>query len=221
MNIINKPRIATVLLVCVGISAGTLSWSALAIDIRVVGLFGNRALIEIDGKQHFLRVGQTSPEGVKLLESSSKGARVEHEGKRHTLGLSEHIASNFSEARQAEVNLVRGDYGHYFGSGAINGYPFDFMVDTGASSIAMNSQHAKRLGLKLERKNRGAASTAGGMVQTYQVMLNKVSVGGITHYNIPAAVIEGNYPEVILLGNSFLAKVEMTEQNGVMVLREK
>lgn len=221
MRAMKYSPIASILLVIIGISASSFSVSAWATNIRVVGLFDNRALLEIDGKQHFLKVGETSPEGIKLIKSSSKGAVVEYDGKRKPLDLSQHIASSFSEAQETEVNLLRGAHGHYFGRGAINGYPVDFMVDTGASSIAMNSQQAKRLGLKLDKKNRGTASTAGGIVQTHRVILNKVSVGGITHYNIPAAVVDGAYPEEILLGNSFLGKVQMTERNGVMVLREK
>ena len=194
---------------------------AMAVDIRVLGLFENRAMLKIDGKQHLLRIGQASPEGVKLIKSSSKQAVIEHEGKRTTVTLSQHIASSFTATESVEVNLLRGDHGHYFGSGTINGYPVDFMVDTGASSIAMNSQQAKRLGLRLNKKQRGRASTAGGMVNTYNVVFDKVTVGGITHYNIPGAVIEGLYPQTILLGNSFLNKVEMSERNGVMVLKEK
>ena len=119
---------------------GIIALPSLAVDIRVLGLFENRAMLKIDGKQHLLRTGQTSPEGVKLLKSSSKRAVIEHEGKRTTVKLSQHIASSFTAAESVEVNLLRGDHGHYFGSGTINGYPVDFMVDTGASSIAMNSQ---------------------------------------------------------------------------------
>ncbi len=194
---------------------------AMSADIRVVGLFESRAMLQINGVARLLRAGKTSPEGVKLISSTSQRAVIEHEGQRTTVTLSQHISSSFSAAKQTEVSLLRGAQGHYFGRGMINGYPVDFMVDTGATAIAMNSQQAKHLGLKLDKKNRGAASTAGGMVETYQVMLNKVSVGGITHHNIPAMVIDGAYPEHVLLGNSFLSKIEMEERNGVMILREK
>ncbi len=214
-------RLRTVAALLSYVCALLMTSPSMATDIRIVGLFNDRALLEVNGKQHLLRVGQTSPEGIKLVSSNSKQAVIEANGKRDKLGLSQHIAASFSKAEGAEVNLSRGPHGHYFGHGAINGYPVKFMVDTGATSIAMNLGDAKRLGVKIDRKNRAVASTAGGLVDTYSVVFNKVSIGGITRYKIKGAVIDGLYPENILLGNTFLSTIEMSEHNGVMILRER
>ncbi len=190
-------------------------------DIRVNGLFGGSAVLVINGKQRLLKKGQTSPEGVTLIESDSRQAVLEVDGRQMTLGLSDQISSSFKAAEVAEVRIPRADNGHYFVSGFINGRPVDFMVDTGATSIAMNLHHAEQLGVNFRRGNKGSASTAGGMVNTYHVPLDKLVIGNITLHQVDATVVIGDFPSQVLLGNSFLSRVEMTEEEGVMVLRTK
>lgn len=190
-------------------------------DVRVNGLFGGQAVLAINGKQRLLKQGQTSPEGVTLIESDSQKAVLEVDGQRFTLGLSEHISSHFQSAEIAEVRIPRAENGHYFVSGFINGRPVDFMVDTGATSIAMNLHHAEQLGVNFRRGRKGAASTAGGMVNAYHVPLEKLTIGNITLQQVEATVVIGDFPSQVLLGNSFLSRVEMSEAEGVMVLRTK
>lgn len=190
------------------------------IEIFVDGLFENRAVLTINGKRHLMKVGETT-DGVTLVSSDSRRAVVEANGRRQELLLSQHIAAHFSAASQAEVQIPKGLGGHYFTAGSINGYPVAFMVDTGATDIAMNMHQARRLGLDLKRGQPGKSNTAGGIVDTLQVVLAKVSVGSIIAHNIAATVVLGDHPTQILLGNSFLSKVEISEQSGVMMLRKK
>ncbi|WP_461517374.1 retropepsin-like aspartic protease family protein [Porticoccus sp.] len=190
-------------------------------DIRVNGLFGGSAVLVINGKQRLLKKGQTSPEGVTLIDSDSRQAVLKVDGKQVTLGLSDQISSRFKAAEVAEVRIPRADNGHYFVSGFINGRPVDFMVDTGATSIAMNLHHAESLGVNFRSGKKSAASTAGGMVNTYQVPLEKLVIGNITLHQVDATVVIGDFPSQVLLGNSFLSRVEMSEEEGVMVLRTK
>ncbi|MBL4782974.1 MAG: TIGR02281 family clan AA aspartic protease [Porticoccaceae bacterium] len=190
-------------------------------EIIASGLFKDKALLTIDGTPRLLRVGASSPEGVKLLSSNSRQASVLVEGQTLTLYLSQRISTAFKKPKYSEVKIPRASNGHYFTAGAINGRSAKFMVDTGATVIAMNRNEARRLGIDLRGASRGRSSTAGGMVETFRVVLNKVSVGNITLHNIPASVIDGDFPEHILLGNSFLSKVVMTEQAGVLVFRKK
>lgn len=190
-------------------------------EIRAIALFPGRAMLEIDGAQRLLKVGETSPEGVRLVASNSRRAELELDGKRVSLGLSQHVASHFSQAEYAEVRIPRDAQGHYFVGGDINGHPVEFMVDTGATRIAMNSRDADRLGLPWKSRPRGATSTAGGIVTSHELTLSKVSVGGITVREVPATVVIGEHPPHLLLGNSFLTKVEMAEDVGTLVLRQK
>lgn len=190
-------------------------------EIIANGLFANKAMLTIDGNPQFLKAGETSPEGVKLISSSSKEALIEVEGKPVTLKVSQRISSSFSVAERTEVKLPRGENGHFYARGAINGYPADLMVDTGATSVAMNLNHAKQFGIDVSKGKQSLASTAGGIVKTYMVTLQKVSVGGIVVHNVPAAVVESDFPAQILLGNSFLSQVDMREQAGVLILKKK
>ena len=190
-------------------------------EIIASGLFKDKALLTIDGNPHLLRVGASSPEGVTLLSSNSQQASVRVEGQTLTLRLSQRISTTFKKPKFTEVKIPRDRNGHYFTAGSINGRPAKFMVDTGATVIAMNINDARRLGIDLRQAKAGRSSTAGGMVETFRVVLDKVSVGNVTLHSIPASVIDGDFPEQILLGNSFLSKVEMTEQAGVLVFRKK
>ena len=190
-------------------------------EIIASGLFKDKALLTIDGKPRLLKIGASSPEGVKLLSSDSQQASILVEGQTLTLHLSQRISTAFKKPKFSEVKIPRGRNGHYFTAGAINGRPAKFMVDTGATVIAMNINEARRLGIDLRQAKKGMSSTAGGMVETFRVVLDKVSVGSVTLHRISASVIKGDFPEQILLGNSFLSKVEMTEQAGVLVFRKK
>lgn len=190
-------------------------------EIIASGLFKDKALLTINGTPRLLKVGETSPEGVTLRSSDSRQASVVVDGQVSTLLLSQRIASTFKKPALAEVIIPRSDNGHYFTAGYINGRPAKFMVDTGATAIAMNINEARRLGIDLRNAKSGMASTASGVVEILHVTLGKVSIGGITLHNIAASVVDGDYPEKILLGNSFLSKIEMTEQAGMLVFRKK
>lgn len=190
-------------------------------DVQVQGLFAGRAVLSINGETRMLKVGDTSPEGVVLLASSSKAAEVEINGQRRVLTLTRQISSTFSAAEKAEVRVPRGADSHYWVRGAINGRPVEMMIDTGATMVAMSSVEADRLGIDYSLGRRSSTQTAGGVVNTSVVILDKVSLGGIDARQVPASVLDGEFPRQILLGNSLLSQLEMQEESGVLVLRQK
>ncbi|SMF23303.1 aspartyl protease family protein [Alteromonadaceae bacterium Bs31] len=189
--------------------------------IEVKGLFSGSAVLLIDGKQRLLKKGKTSPEGVRLLEADSRQATVEVDGKQQTLRLSRRVGAEYSEPKYAEVRLPSGDFGHYVTSGRINASSVQFMVDTGASVIAISSQGASALGLSFRDGAPVQVATANGMVAGFQITLNSVSVGNLTLNNVTAVVIEGDSPNTILLGNSFLSRVNMRVEEGVLILQSR
>ena len=192
-----------------------------ATTIEVKGLFNGRAILVIDGQNRLLKAGETSPEGVLLVASNSKSAEVEINGERQTLTLSRRISTSFSAAKKAELRIPRAADSHYWVRGAINGHPVQMMVDTGATLVAMNSRDADRLGIDYQQGKRGRSATASGLVNNYIVQLDKVTLGTITVRQVPAAIIEGDFPVQILLGNSLLGRLEMQMESDVMVLRQK
>jgi aspartyl protease family protein len=192
-----------------------------AADIIVLGLFKNKAIVKIDGKQRTLKKGKKSPEGVTLISADSDVAILEVDGKEQEFKLGQHVGMSFTKKKKAEAKIMRVN-GMYGTTGFINGQPVYFLVDTGATWIAMNSNQARSLGINFRYTGkRDFVSTANGVVPVYRITLDKVRVGEIELTNVAAGVLEGNSPTKVLLGNSFLNRVEMQRQGQVMLVKQK
>jgi aspartyl protease family protein len=194
---------------------------ALALDIEVKMLAKDSALLQIDGKQRMLRKGATSPEGVLLVSADGKSAVIEVNGKRQSLSLTRRISTHFSASEKAAVRVSSSQGGHYVTPGRINGMPVDFMIDTGATIVAMNYLQAEALGIDYRAGKPIKVNTANGIAQAFQITLNSVSVGTIEIKQVRAAVSSTEFPQVILLGNSYLGKIDMRVDGGVLLLQAK
>ena len=117
-----------------------------------------------------------------------------------------------------EVVLERNRYGHYVTSGTINGQPVTFMLDTGATGVAIPDPVARRLGIRRGRPFQ--TRTANGISTSYAALLESVSVGDITLRGVEAAVAPGLGMEEILLGMSFLKHIEFTQRGNTLILRQ-
>ena len=190
-------------------------------DIQVQGLMEGRAVLTIEGNMHVLKEGDSSPEGVEVVEATSDFVIIEFEGASHELGLSARAGGTYEVPSPDAVIIPAGDNGHYFVQGLINGHPATMLVDTGASFIALNSAHAKAMNIDYKSGQPGMVTTASGVAEMYQITLNSVTIGQISLSQINAAVIEGGFPEEILLGNSFLSRVNMRQDGQTMVLESK
>lgn len=192
--------------------------------IQVMALFKDRAVVNIDGRQRTLEPGKPTPEGVVLIEADAKGAVVEIDGERRTLTLGDRISSRFTTPRDRDttVHVAPDGHGMYFINGSINGFQVRFLVDTGATHIALNADLARRLGLPYQLEGRrGVTATASGLVESYEVTLERVRVGDIELRNVAATVIDGPYPSEALLGMSFLGQLDMRREGGLLELRRK
>lgn len=212
------PAISLSLAVCLMVMNPALAES---VDIEVVGLFKNAAVVGINGQQRLLKVGQTSPEGVLLISADSEKAMVSIDGESRTLYLSRKIGSAFKQPQEVSVSILLNDAGQYAVGGSINGSPVRFLVDTGANIVAMNSVRAKWLGLDFERGKKQQVTTAAGVVSSYEVTLDTVRVGGISMSNVKAVVLPGDHPVDVLLGMTFLDRVILREEKGVLLLISK
>jgi len=191
-----------------------------ALEIEVVGLFKNAALVMIDGKQQLLKLGIQSPEGVELIQADSKGGIVEYNGDRIELSLSGKISTTFEKAINSTVRIV--EHNNQFQTpGSINSRSVNFVIDTGATTVAMNRNHAAALGVDYQRGQVLSVETAGGVVGGHRIQVDAMTVGGISVSNVEVVVLEGGYPSDILLGMSFLKYVEIQKSEGVMTLTSK
>lgn len=192
------------------------------VEVAVRGLMKDSAVVEINGKQRVLKVGVTSPEGITLVSADSRQAVLDIDGQQHVMGISKHHKGiNIVESEDMEFRIPRGNNGHFFTSGQINNRSANFVVDTGASAIAMSEVDAQRLGIQYLNGERITVSTAASSASGYRINLSSVTVGPITIYNVEAIVLPGSYPQVVLLGNSFLNRVDLQVDSGVLVLQAK
>ena len=116
------------------------------------------------------------------------------------------------------VVLERNRFGHYVTSGEINGQPVTFMLDTGATTVAVPAQIARRL--QLERGRAVQFHTANGLSRGYAARLDEVGVGGIVLRDVAAGITEGLQGEEVLLGMSFLKHIEFTQRGDTLTLRQ-
>ena len=191
------------------------------LEIDVVGLFKNAAMLTIQGKERLMKVGDQSEEGVLLVSADSQGAVIEVNGESMALDLSSRIASNFETPKETIVTILLNRSGQYKTRGAINGRSVELLVDTGANIVAMNSNTARQLGIQTNNGRAASVTTASGVTNSVLVTLDLVQVGNIKATNVSAVVMEGAYPVDILLGMTFLTNVEITESAGVMQLKGK
>ncbi|MET0049041.1 MAG: TIGR02281 family clan AA aspartic protease [Sedimenticola sp.] len=191
-------------------------------ELRVMALFPGKAMVKIDGRNQLLKAGQSSSEGVKLISATPQEAVIEVDGKRDTYTLGRAVGSSFVKPEKREVKISRSPNGAFMTVGSINGRMVDMMVDTGATVVAMSEREARRLSIpyKLEGKRAGV-QTASGYARSYAVSLDRVQVGGIQLHNVEAMVIQGNNPTQVLLGMSFLNRIEMEHQGNLLLLRSK
>ena len=196
-----------------------LSAAGHAVDINVIGLFPGKAVIVIDGGPiRTLSVGQKTAEGVTLLSSDRESATFDIGGQQKKLNIGQHRTSPASAQSSQSATLTADPRGHFVVEGQVNGGVVRFLVDTGATTIALSSADATRLGIDYRRGERGLVGTANGTTVAYRVKLDTVRVGDIVVNNIEAAVLEGNSMPFALLGMSFLNRMEMKHQGQTMVL---
>ena len=202
--------------------AGLLNSAQAAPDVRVVGLFSDRAVLLIDGRQHVLRAGQSSPGGVRLLAADSESALLEIDGREVEARLDGRISARKRTAEVQEVQVWQNNAGMYTTVGSINGLPVSFLVDTGASQVALNADEARRLGIDFRVSGTPAAvGTASGVVRAWAITLDTVKVGSLELRNVGAVVLEGNTPQHALLGMTYLGRLEINNDGRLMTLRKK
>jgi aspartyl protease family protein len=195
---------------------------ALAQSVSMSGSLGDKALLLIDGTPRTVAAGATVA-GVKVVRVSGSETVVEVGGKRQTLqlgGAQVNLGGTASAGGGTQIVLAAGPGGHFVTAGSINGRAVRFVVDTGATFIAMGEAEARRIGVDYARGQRGLVNTANGQVVSHRVSLGEVRVGDVTVYNVDAVVVPAGM-DVILLGNSFLTRFQMKRDADVLVLDKR
>jgi aspartyl protease family protein len=198
--------------------------AANAQTVSMAGSIGDsKALLMINGAPHTLAVGSTV-KGVTLKRVMAGQAEIEIGGKSLLVAIGGAPASvgggGGGGATGREILIAAGPGGHFVTSGQINGKPVQFMVDTGATVVAMGRQEAERLGIDWKKGQPGMGHTAAGVVTTHGVSLTSVRIGDVEVFGVNAMVLPTEMP-FVLLGNSFLNRFSMRRDTNVMKLEKR
>ena len=191
--------------------------------VALSGSMGSRALLVIDGGAPRAVAVGTTVQGVKLVSLTEAQAVVEIDGQRQTLRLGEaavNLGGTASAGSGTEIALSSDANGHFQANGQINGRGVLFLVDTGATMVAMGQDEAERLGLSYKNGERIGLRTANGNTVGYRISLNTVRVGDVEVHNV-AAVVQPQPMPFILLGNSFLTRFQMKRENDTLLLQRR
>ncbi|KQP18064.1 TIGR02281 family clan AA aspartic protease [Pseudorhodoferax sp. Leaf267] len=202
--------------------AAALWGQASAQTVGLAGVMGQRALLMVDGgTPRSVAVGD-SYQGIKVVALRGDQADLEIGGKRLTLRMGESPASVGARgtAGTTRIVLTSDSRGHFISQGRINGKLMQFMVDTGATTLAISAPEAERMGIAYRNGQPVNMSTANGVAQGWRVQLDTVRVGDVELSGLEAVVVPMPLPYV-LLGNNFLGRFQMTRSNEQMVLERR
>jgi len=202
--------------------AGT-ALAAHADSVTLTGTIGNRAILIVNGGAPRTVAPGQSVDGVRLVSTREQQAVVEVAGQRLTLSMDSPVSVGggaSGEGGGSRIVLPVGSGGHFVTQGAINGRAVTFMVDTGATSIAMSAADAQRIGLDFSKGRPVRMNTANGVTPGYRVQLDSVRVGDVEVHNVEAIVSQQPMP-FILLGNSFIGRFSMRRDADQMVLEKR
>ena len=206
----------------------TLGHAAVAQTVTLSGMLGPKALVIVDGGAPKSLAAGESYQGVKIVSTQANQAVLEIGGKRHTLRVGDAPASvggasgnsASGEPGRNKVVLSASSGGHFVTQGQINGRTVQLLVDTGATLVSLSAEDAERVGLHYRAGQAVQLSTANGVIPGWRLKLASVRVGDAVVYDVDAIVSSGAMPYV-LLGNSFLARFQMTRSNDQMVLEKR
>ena len=188
--------------------------------VRVMALFSNKAMLQINGKNHILKKGQNL-DGVTLLSANGRAATVRFDnGLEKSLGLNQSIQQAYKKPVTNKMTLYANRSGMFMTGGRINGQTTKFMVDTGATYVALSSTEADKLNLEFKSAPKVKLQTANEVASGWLINLESVKVGEIQVPQVKAVVMEGDTPHV-LLGMSFLQHLKMERNGTAMTLEQK
>ena len=194
---------------------------AQAESVALAGMLGGKALLIVNGTAPKTVAAGETHQGVKVVSTLGDEAIVEQSGKRQTLRVGQApVSLGGASGRGSRIVLAESSGGHFMAAGKINGRAVQFMVDTGATSIAMGAPDAERAGINYQNGVPVQLSTANGAASAFRIKLNSVRVGDVEVYDVDAVVIPQSMP-FVLLGNSFLTRFQMKRDNQLMTLDKR
>jgi aspartyl protease family protein len=206
------------------------STGATALDVNLVGLFPNKALVQIDGgAMRTLSVGEKTRDNIILLSVTRDGATFDIQGQRVALGMGPARTQAGPSVPVQTIPAAAANYakvptdgrGDFVADGEVNGMPVRFAVDTGATFITLPAREASRLGLDYHKGRKVVMETANGDVSAYRLKLDTVRVGNVALNDVDAVITEGDSLPIALLGMSFLNRTDIKREGTTLTLTKR
>jgi len=191
-------------------------------EIQVQALMPGMVVLLINDVRVTLKGDSPTTQGVKLLSSSTHSAVLEIDGEKKTVYMGGAVSTQFSQREIISEQVIADKYGMFRVHGSVNGQSIKFLIDTGASSVAMSAKEARRLGIQYRLKGRPIkTNTASGIADGWALNLDSVRVGQLVEKNIRGTVIDGDYPYQVLLGMTFLNRMKVDKEGNKMIISKK
>jgi len=189
--------------------------------IEVQALMPGMVVLLIDGNRTTLKTGGHS-QGVKLISSTTQTAVLEVDGEKKNYQMGTTVSTSFRAREVITERVIIDNYGMFRSFGSINGHSVKFLVDTGASTVAMSAKDARSLGIQYQLEGIPTqASTASGLAKAWTIQLKTVSLGKLLEHNVRGMVVDGDYPRQILLGMTFLNRMKVEKEGNTMSITSK
>ena len=188
-------------------------------NVTLSGLLGEKALISVNGGPPKVPAVGEAHKGVKLLAVRGQQVEIEEAGQRRVLGMG--FSGGGVSQPGSKVSLTADGRGQFVAQGEVNGTATRFLVDTGASLVALPRSMAERAGVRLGGMPSIVLNTANGRTKAFNVLLNSVTVGDIRASLVEAIVLEDRQLSVPLLGMSFLNRVNMNRDGDMLTLSQR
>jgi len=198
------------LLACLMLGAAGPAW---ATTVFVMGITDSNVQLIIDKSAvRQIGIGETTPEGVKLLGIENGVALLQVD--RRTMRLA------IGQSTSSELVVQMGPDRQFRVTAYINGIAVRALIDTGASNVALTVGIADRVGVNYQGARRHISHTANGAVGSYAVSIPSIQIGDIVLTNVQGSVLESRISQndEVLIGNSFLSQVHMQRSGNTMVI---
>jgi aspartyl protease family protein len=184
---------------------------------QAVGLAVGRLLLAATAAASVMHFAEVKDAARALIGHSPTASKAPAEGRAWRQGA---LASRPAVGRIVE--LKAGAFGHYRAQAEINGRPVEVLVDSGASLVVLSHEDAERAGLRPRAQDyTQRVSTANGATRVAPMLLDRVSIGGISVRNVEAAIGEPGKLGQSLLGMTFLGRLQRVDMRaGVLLLQE-
>jgi aspartyl protease family protein len=198
-------------------------WPLCAREVIVLGVFPDRALVEVDGNRQVLIAGDQSLGGVRLLSTDTRRAAIwlEIDGVRTPFAAEPVSGVRDNRTARRSARLFLDSRGRYGAPGSINGQAVSFILDSGSPIVLLSQREAERLGISGDATSAVPIQTESGIVFGHRVRLDQVQLGDLLVRSVEAWIVPGDDSRYIMLGRSFLDRVAWRQDNGAVVLEEK